>query len=321
MFSSTIRSVSLSLLFVSLAATVEPNKPSKTSVWVTTARAIGAKNPDPELRNPDYLAIKFLGPSERAILADEYPMDALDLDYAEAIKRIPVPVAAHVSRTKYIDAALVEALGAGAKQVVVLGAGFDTRGLRFESLLKGVRFLEVDYGPTQEYKKRRTIDIFGSLPRHIGYVPMDFTKDDLLTQLRRAGYADKDKTFFIWEGVVMYIPESAVKDTLHFVRAHSAAGSRIIFNYPLAGNPDITDPNSRYVRWGEPWVFGFPGESAVAFVRKEGLEVVSDVSGLDLIRQSSARSDGTSNLPVKSPPAVRDLRFCVARVPVNGRQQ
>src|SRR6516164_11122069 len=93
-----------------LARAVEPGKPSKTSIWVTTARAIGAKNPDAELRNPDYLAIQFLGPRERAILADEYPMDALDLDFVEAIKRIRVPVTPHVSRTKYVDAALVDAL-------------------------------------------------------------------------------------------------------------------------------------------------------------------------------------------------------------------
>jgi methyltransferase (TIGR00027 family) len=313
----SVRSAVISLVWLSFAAAVEPGKPSKTSVWVTTARAIGAKNPDAELRNPDYLAIKFLGPRERAILADEYEMDALELDFAEAIKRIPVPVTPHVSRTKYVDSVLVEALKDGVKQVVVLGAGFDTRGLRFESLLAGVRFIEVDYGPTQEYKKRRTVEIFGSLPKHIRYVPVDFSKDNLLTQLRQVGYAERDKTFFIWEGVVMYISESAVKDTIHFARDHSAAGSRIIFNYPLADNPDVNNPNSRYVKWGEPWIFGVPGENAVAFVQREGLEVVSDVSGIDLIRQYTIRPDGTSNLP--QPPtqlAARDLRFCIARVPV-----
>src|SRR4051812_48464285 len=58
---------------------VEPGLPSKTAVYVTAARAVGAKDPDPQLRNPDYLAIKFLGPRERAVLPD-LPMDALDLN-------------------------------------------------------------------------------------------------------------------------------------------------------------------------------------------------------------------------------------------------
>src|SRR4051812_23423189 len=49
---------------------VEPGRPSKTAVYVTAARAVGAKDPDPQLRNPDYLAITFLGPRERAVLPD-----------------------------------------------------------------------------------------------------------------------------------------------------------------------------------------------------------------------------------------------------------
>jgi methyltransferase (TIGR00027 family) len=307
----------LASLLVAIASAIEPGLPSKTSIWIATARAIGAKNPDPALRNPDYLAIKFVGPRERAVLADEYPMDALDLDFAEALKRIPAGVAAQVGRTKHVDAALVEALQDGAKQVVVLGAGLDTRGFRFQDRLKGVRFLEVDYGPTQEYKKRRALEIFGSMPSHIRYVPMDFTKDNLLAELRKAGYAEREKTFFIWEGVAMYIPESAVKGTLRFIRDHSGKGSRVIFNYALALNPEVNSRTSRYAKWGEPFVFGFPGDSAAAFVRTERLEVLSDVSGWELLLKFATRTDGTSNLPrPDQPPSPSSVfRFCTARVP------
>src|SRR5262245_30183839 len=82
----------LTLQLVPFASSVEPGLPSKTSIWIATARAIGAKHPDPGLRNPDHLAIQFLGPREQAVLADQYPMDALDLDFDEALKRIPAPV-------------------------------------------------------------------------------------------------------------------------------------------------------------------------------------------------------------------------------------
>ena len=89
---------------------VEPGLPSKTAVYIAAARAIGSKNPDPQLRNPDYLAIKFLGPRERAVLPD-YPMDALDLDFAAAMERIghSKNIAVQVFRTKAFDAALVDA--------------------------------------------------------------------------------------------------------------------------------------------------------------------------------------------------------------------
>ena len=53
--------------------------------------------------------------------------------------------------------------------------------------LKGARNMEVDYGPTQERKKQRVRAVMGKLPANIRYIPMDFTKDDLLTQLRTGG--------------------------------------------------------------------------------------------------------------------------------------
>src|SRR5215467_13108635 len=94
-------SIFLSLLVAATAA-LESGLPSKTAVWAAAARAIGSKNPDPALRNPDYLAIKFLGPRERAILAADYPMEALDLSYGEAMRQLGyrLPVMSHAFRTR-----------------------------------------------------------------------------------------------------------------------------------------------------------------------------------------------------------------------------
>jgi len=129
-------------------------------------------------------------------------MDALDLDYEAAMKKNPAPgmVGAMLSRTRYVDEVLLQDLGGGARQVVILGAGFDSRAYRFRERLEGVRLFEVDYGPTQEYKKRRLQEIFGSVPKHVQYVAMDFNRDDLATQLRKNGYSPKERTLFIWEG-------------------------------------------------------------------------------------------------------------------------
>jgi methyltransferase (TIGR00027 family) len=263
------RPISISIFFLLLGSifqAVEPELPSKTAVWAAAGRAVGAKHPDALQRNPDDLAIRFLGPRERALLQPDYPMEALDLDYDASI-----------------DAALLDALKDDARQVVVLGAGFDSRGYRFQPQLSGVRFIEVDYGPTQEYKKQRVTEVFGVLPQSVLYVPVDFTKDSLLAQLTQAGYSEREKTFFLWEGVTYYLPESAVKDTLQFVRDHSAAGSRIAFDYTLSTNPNLNNPRTLFARWGEPWLFGFPGGGAAAFVRREGLDVMSDTLAIENI--------------------------------------
>ena len=257
---------------------VEPGLPSKTAIWAAAARAVGAKNPDRKERNPDYLAVSFVGPRERAQLPD-YDLAALDVtSYAETMMRVgfKLPVTSHAYRTRAFDQAMLDALHDGAEQVVVLGAGFDSRGYRFDRELRGVRFMEVDYPPTQEYKKQRVTEILGALPARVTYVPMDFTTDNLLTQLTKSGYAEREKTFFLWEGVTFYLPEAAVKDTLHFVRDHAARGSRIAFNYTYATDRNVNNAESLYAKWGEPWLFGFPEDGAAPYLRREGLNVIAD---------------------------------------------
>ena len=296
---------------------VEPGLPSKTSIHVAFQRAIGAKNPDKEFRNPDDLAIKFLGPRERAILP-EFPMDALDLDFEGAMKRNPSPamVTFMLSRTRYIDEVFLDELANGARQVVILGAGFDSRAYRFKERLGSVRFFEVDYGPTQEYKKRRLQEIFGSVPKHIQYVPIDFNRDDLGTQLRKHGYAPNRRTLFIWEGVTMYLPVTGIRSTLRTIRDNAAPGSTVVFDYLLSSHPAINDPKSRGALWGEPWIFGFDGNGATDFVRAEGLEVVEDFLTSDARSlRYTQREDGTSSVPRADKSILSKVGRCKARVP------
>jgi methyltransferase (TIGR00027 family) len=289
---------------------VEPAAPSKTAIWVAAGRAIGAKHPNELYRNPDYLAIKFVGPRERAVLSD-YPLDALDMDYETAMRTIRDPdmVRSVNLRTRYFDAALEEALALNIRQIVILGAGFDSRGYRFADRFKNARFFEVDQPSTQEYKKMRVKEIFGAMPPQVRYVPVDFTKDDLLTQLTKAGYSEREPTLFIWEGVTFYLPERAVRDTLRFVRNHAAPRSRIAFDYVVAGHFKIGNPNTTMARWGEPWLFGFPGESASEYVRREGLEVVSDETGFEYLHRLFPLSEKREERP--------DGRggYCTAAVP------
>ena len=62
--------------------------PSKTCLYVAAGRALGARDPDPAVRNPDYLAERLLGPEERALVSDQACVQALDQDYAEASKNL-----------------------------------------------------------------------------------------------------------------------------------------------------------------------------------------------------------------------------------------
>jgi methyltransferase (TIGR00027 family) len=157
----------------------------------------------------------------------------------------------------------------------------------------------VDYGPTQENKKQRVKDLLGTLPSEVRYIPMDLNKDDLLVQLRMGGYSENERSLFIWEGVSMYLPEAAVRRTLRFIRDHSASNSTVVFDYAIGSDPNINNPVSRFARWGQPWIFGFPECSAESLLREERLATVSDDSFRDLVNKYGRG---------RSPNGVRDCR-------------
>jgi methyltransferase (TIGR00027 family) len=312
--------VSIAVLSTAALA-VEPGEPSKSSIMVGAYRAIGARNPNPQLRNPDYLAAKFIGPRELGILAtadpprDVFQKALAQPDWAGVLKLLPdadSPAGSTVGftvRTRFFDSTLEEALHRGAAQIVILGAGFDSRGYRFKRLLQEARFFEVDFGPTQEYKKRRVQEALGELPSQIDYVPMDFTKDDLLTQLKKSGYSETAQTLFIWEGVSYYLPEEANRSTLRFVRDHAAPGSEIAFDYTNSGTRAMNNPDHYLARWGEPVVFGFPAAGAADFTRSEGLIVVSDIGWPQLLKRYA---------PAAGPAETTSMlgrRMILARVP------
>src|SRR5215468_3807924 len=118
----------------------EPPGISRTSIFVAAGRALGAREPDPSVRNPDYLAEKLLGDPSTLTL-DHPAVRALKLPYEEAIKDVEIVsvVRMMIIRTRFIDDALERAIRGGATQVVILGAGFDSHAYRCQPLLAQAR--------------------------------------------------------------------------------------------------------------------------------------------------------------------------------------
>jgi methyltransferase (TIGR00027 family) len=294
---------------------VEPGMPSKTSIGAAAARAVGSHDPDPSIRNPDWLAERLLGPAERALLAGGPMEKALEQDYRDAMQRPEVAALVHglLLRTRLIDERLKHAVRAGAKQIVILGAGFDSRAYRLKQLLTNTRVFEIDYGPTQEYKKRRVLEVLGGVPSNLVYAPIDFTKEKLGDVLRAAGYRPAEKTFFIWEGVSMYLPEEAVRATLLFVSTHSVPGSSIVFDFLSKSFVDSlaqareesarSDAQTvsrqiagRVAAGGEPWIFGIPDNGEREFLQSAGLEATRFLAtrSSEATKQYATRRDGST---------------------------
>lgn len=133
-------------------------------------------------------------------------------------------------RFRYIDDVLKKSIKE-IEAVVNLGAGMDCRAYYIPGV-ENIRYFEVDYPSVVETKKAQMKKILGKLPDHVIYVPIDFEKQSLDTELKKAGYNLTSKTLFIWEGVTQYISKEANDKTMKYV-AQAAPGSKIVFTYVL----------------------------------------------------------------------------------------
>lgn len=172
----------------------------------------------------------------------------------------PTPMSAMIgARCEFLDNAILEHVAAG-DQVVILGAGWDTRAY---GLLRGkdVTIFEVDAAPTQAVKLS-AIGKTGLDASHVTFVSCDFNRQSWLDALKENGL-DKDKrTFILWEGVTMYLEEQAIQSTLRTVST-LPVGSSIAFDF-LSREWLEDTLIGKMARWGvkatygEPFTFGFP---------------------------------------------------------------
>jgi|HubBroStandDraft_1064217.scaffolds.fasta_scaffold00454_12 methyltransferase (TIGR00027 family) len=130
-------------------------------------------------------------------------------------------------RTVVLDRAIASA--APIPQLVILGAGFDTRAWRLDSLADATVF-EVDHPNTQALKRERAAAI-PAKARQVRFVATDFQRDDMAASLRAAGYDTDRPTFWLWEGVTMYLRPEAVAANVEALAALSAPGSHLALTY------------------------------------------------------------------------------------------
>lgn len=272
------------------------NKAKSTAVGVAAMRAIGAQGRDPSVRNPDYLAIKLL-PLGLRTLVQFRPLAWLILRQYHRI--LPGAYYFHIARTKHIDAVLKQCAEQGIEQLVVLGAGFDTRAYRFHDVLKNVKVYEVDYPDTQLQKTARVAKLETTPKANVSYVPIDFNTQSL-DALLHSGYSASLSTLFIWEGVCMYITPEAVDKVLSFVRNHSGPKSSIVFDYIFKsmaeGKCDYygARESSRYVaKRGEPYTFGIEQGTVKEFLTARGFRLISEFTQEMLERTYLTRNDGS----------------------------
>ncbi len=135
------------------------------------------------------------------------------------------------ARTRFFDAALLSALEAGMRQVVIGGAGYDGRALRYRR--PGVRWFELDHPATQADKRERLTRL-NLETGHIRFAAADFATDPIASVLTEAGLDPSQPTLFLLEGVAVYLEQPVLERLLTAFRQVAADGSTLVISVTTA---------------------------------------------------------------------------------------
>jgi methyltransferase (TIGR00027 family) len=182
------------------------------------------------------------------------------------------------TRTRYFDDMLDSQIAAGIGQVVILGAGLDTRAVR--KATAGVRYFEIDDPGTVELKRRCYAE--AGIDAAVTFIPGNYVTDSLVDLLRCNGFAFDVPTYVIWEGNVMYMPLASDKHTMSQLKQH-VAEFRVSFDYlseslvaKTTGDASLTTLVESFEAMRAPWVSGIDDIHDLA--RELALRVTDNVT-------------------------------------------
>jgi methyltransferase (TIGR00027 family) len=177
---------------------------------------LGKNHPTTLFRDP--LAQAF------ATAGDLWPSSPPLPDDEAARRRLAVSFSI-VIRTKFLDDLLQQASASDVRQVVLLGAGMDSRAFRID-WPEGTRLFEVDTAAPLDFKASvlRQEQAVARCERITVAVDL---REDWPGALAAAGHDPAAPTVWIAEGLLIYLPEDAVELLPARINALSATGSRM----------------------------------------------------------------------------------------------
>ena len=261
-------------------------QPSITAQNNAAVRAFEAMRPAAQRICHDPFARYFM--SEELCRAAD-PKQALSRMICRWNLLVPGVCDAILARTRFVDEHLLEALDNGLQQLVILGAGYDTRTLRFEQLQTDTAVFELDHPATQQVKLQRLRKHRLPVSDRVTFLPCRFDQQDFTAALLDGGYDPSRTTFFIWEGVSYYLLPADVDRILAFIVNLAPDGSAVVFDYfpPSVADGSCTLEEAANLRqalrqMGEKITFGIDPEAIEDFLSARGLVLKKNFSRKDI---------------------------------------
>ena len=177
-------------------------------------------------------------------------------------------------RKVFMNQQVEAAIDQGARQVLVLGAGFDTLCLRLAPKYPEVRFVEIDH-PSTSVAKARGIEKVGQ-PENMIQIAADLGERSLPKVLSEDGHWDaSQRSVIVAEGLFQYLTDEEVRGLLTDAAACTSPGSRIAFSHAIPGDRKLLSALVRLI--SEPWKSEVRSEDLPSYVDGTGWAMISDV--------------------------------------------
>ncbi len=261
------------------------NNASKTAETIAMVRMTESKKPENERICYDPYAIHFISQNVLDFAAKNPEKYRAFVARNESL--VPGATNSLVARVRFFDDVVKSSINEGLEQLVIVGAGYDTRAYRIEGLHK-THVFEIDHPATQKIKINNIKKIFKSRPNHVTYIPLDLEIDDFGKKLLETEYDSSKETLFILEGLLMYISPETVDKILSFIVHSSVKGSSVLFDYIPSSVVDCTCELEAGQNWqkgvtaaGEPFKFGISEGSIESFLNQRGFKMIRNMTSED----------------------------------------
>ncbi len=263
------------------------NKTSRTAEFTCITRAASFYEKIPQYKSNDYIAPKLV------------PKFFIPVIKFGAIRNIfrnrffPKGMYEYViARTKFIDSIFQNAILNGFDQILIFGAGFDSRGIRFADLNKQTKIFELDVPVTQKAKinqlKKRGIKI----DSNIIFVSIDFNKESIENKLIESGFSKNQRCLFILEGLLMYLDSKSVDNTFNVIYELTGENSEVVFDYVYSsvlrgeniyyGESEVFEGVKNE---NEPWCFGIEKNEITSFLNDRNLSLIQNLNSAELEKE------------------------------------
>ena len=248
---------------------------SRTAAMTCMSRAASYLESNRHYHSNDHIALKILPGFIRVLIHISF--------FRNLLVRIFAPRGIYeyvIARTKYIDAEFEKALADRFDQILIFGAGYDSRALRFGDQTQHTRVFELDESHTQQAKIEQLNKRHLRIPSNLVFIAIDFEKESLSQKLDMAGFQKGQRNLFIMEGLLMYLEPESVRETFQIITEYGSPGDRVVFDYiqasvlrhekTLYGEAELIKSVHKA---GEPWRFGIESGEIDSFATAQGFQV------------------------------------------------